>query len=124
MGSCFSFPTELSYGFFDPILSGKGQFPSLYQRAPRNTALALGTVLLLLHFDWIWVVLVVSEDKKGVHFLWGLRGEFDKNGICMAFLENFPIAKGMYFSLAWPFHFREEIHQQTCLASMVTLTYS
>ncbi|KAM6168138.1 vomeronasal type-2 receptor 116-like [Erethizon dorsatum] len=43
---------QLTYGPFDPILSDHGQFPSLYQMAPKDTSLAHGMVSLMLHFSW------------------------------------------------------------------------
>lgn len=74
--------------------------------APRNTALALGMVRLMLHFGWTWVGLAISEDTKGIQFLWDLSGEMDKNGICVAFVEMIPITERAYFSLAWQYHYR------------------
>uniref|UniRef100_G1TSI7 G-protein coupled receptors family 3 profile domain-containing protein n=1 Tax=Oryctolagus cuniculus TaxID=9986 RepID=G1TSI7_RABIT len=97
---------QLTYGSFDPILSDRSQFPSIYQMAPRNTALALGMVRLMLHFGWTWVGLAISEDMKGIQFLWDLTGEMDKNGICVAFVEMIPITERAYSSLAWQYHYR------------------
>lgn len=87
MRSCISLPLYLTYGSLDPILSDRSQFPSLYQVAPRNTALALDVVLLMLHFDWTWVGLAISKDRKGVQFFRDLRGEMERNGMCVAFVE-------------------------------------
>ncbi|KAM5237995.1 vomeronasal type-2 receptor 116-like [Ctenodactylus gundi] len=54
---------QLVFGSFNPRLSDKGRFPSLYQLAPKDTALALGMVSLMLHFGWTWVGLVIAEDS-------------------------------------------------------------
>ncbi|KAM5237901.1 vomeronasal type-2 receptor 116-like [Ctenodactylus gundi] len=43
---------QLSFGSFDPLLSDNGQFPSLYQTAPKDASLALAMVSLMLHFGW------------------------------------------------------------------------
>ncbi|KAM5237954.1 vomeronasal type-2 receptor 116-like [Ctenodactylus gundi] len=56
----YRFP-QLTFGSFEPMLSDNGQFPSLYQMAPQDTALALGMVSLMLHFGWTWVGLVITE---------------------------------------------------------------
>ncbi|XP_071068902.1 vomeronasal type-2 receptor 116-like [Dasypus novemcinctus] len=95
---------QLTYGFYDPNLSDDGQFPSIYQMAPKDTSLALGMVSLMLHFSWTWVGLAISEDKRGFHFLWDLREEMDRNGVCAAFVEMIPITERSYFSLDWQYH--------------------
>lgn len=43
--------------------------------ASRVAALALGTMVLLLHVGWTWVGLFVSGDVKGEWFLWDLKEE-------------------------------------------------
>lgn len=91
---------------FDPILCDRSQFPSLYQMAFRNTALALGMVLLMLHFDWIWVGLVLSEDKKGRQSLWDFWGQMDSSSSWVAFVEMIPDTQRVYFSLTWQYHLR------------------
>ncbi|KAM5237991.1 vomeronasal type-2 receptor 116-like [Ctenodactylus gundi] len=60
---------QLAFGSFNSKMSDKGQFPSLYQLAPKDTALALGMVSLMLHFGWTWVGLVIAEGQKGLQFL-------------------------------------------------------
>ncbi|KAM5237992.1 vomeronasal type-2 receptor 116-like [Ctenodactylus gundi] len=80
---------QLAFGSFNPRLSDKGRFPSLYQLAPKDTALALGMVSLMLHFGWTWVGLVVTEGQKGLQFLSDMRAEMDRNGVCIAFVKTF-----------------------------------
>ncbi|KFO24678.1 Vomeronasal type-2 receptor 26 [Fukomys damarensis] len=64
----YKFP-QVTYSWFDPMLSDSGQFPSLYQVAQKDTSLALGMVSLMLHFSWTWVGLVITEGPKGLQFL-------------------------------------------------------
>nr|XP_058146460.1 vomeronasal type-2 receptor 116-like [Dasypus novemcinctus] len=97
---------QLTYGFYDPNLRDDGQFPSIYQMAPKDTSLALGMVSLMLHFSWTWVGLVISEDKRGFQFLWDFREEMDRNGICAAFVEMIPISEKSYFIFEWHYHLR------------------
>ena len=72
-----------TYGPFDPFLSGKDQFPSLYQMASKDSSLIRGLVWLLLHFGWAWVALLFSDDREGEHFLWDLKAEMLQKGICV-----------------------------------------
>ena len=76
--------------------------------APRDKSLAIGMDSLLLHFSWIWVGLVISEDKEGVEFLSDLRGEMDRNGICAAFVEKIPVTERSYYSRTWPYDLQVE----------------
>ncbi|ELW47389.1 Vomeronasal type-2 receptor 26 [Tupaia chinensis] len=43
---------QVMYGPFDPILSDKDQFPSVYQMDTKDSSLAHGIIWFLLHFDW------------------------------------------------------------------------
>ncbi|XP_071466487.1 LOW QUALITY PROTEIN: vomeronasal type-2 receptor 116-like [Marmota flaviventris] len=68
--------------------------------APKDTTLALGMVSLMVHFSWNWVGLIISEDEKGIRFLSDVRGEMDRNGVCMAFVNMIPITMLLYFTRA------------------------
>ncbi|KAM5237903.1 vomeronasal type-2 receptor 116-like [Ctenodactylus gundi] len=76
------FTFQLTFGSFDPMLKDNGQFPSLYQMAPKDTSLACGMVSLMLHFSWTWVGLVITEGQKGLQFLLEVTAEMDKNKNC------------------------------------------
>lgn len=54
----------MAYGPFDSSLSEKDQFPSLYQLAREDSYLVHGMIGLLLHFDWTWVTLFLSEEGE------------------------------------------------------------
>ncbi|XP_071068895.1 vomeronasal type-2 receptor 116-like [Dasypus novemcinctus] len=97
---------QLAFGLYDPQLSDDGKRSSLYQMAPKDTTLALAMVSVMLHFSWNWVGLVISEDKRGVKFLWDLRAEMDKNGVCAAFLEMIPVTERTISSKDWQYHLR------------------
>ncbi|XP_027621546.1 vomeronasal type-2 receptor 116 [Tupaia chinensis] len=60
---------QVTYGPYDPILSDKNQFPSVYQMATKDSSLTHGIICLLLHFGWTWVALYVSDDMQGEQFL-------------------------------------------------------
>ncbi|XP_069919542.1 vomeronasal type-2 receptor 116-like isoform X1 [Oryctolagus cuniculus] len=74
--------------------------------APRESSLAMGMVSLMLHFHWTWVGLVISEDTRGIQFLWDIRQEMNKNEICEAFVEMLSVTDRTYASLEWHYLFR------------------
>ncbi|XP_044512571.1 vomeronasal type-2 receptor 26-like [Gracilinanus agilis] len=87
---------QISYGHFDSILSDKTKFPSLYQLANRDSSLHRAVVQLMVHFEWTWVGLITTDDMRGEEFLWDLRGDVVKNGICLAFTEKTPVSERRY----------------------------
>ncbi|XP_013362656.1 PREDICTED: vomeronasal type-2 receptor 116-like [Chinchilla lanigera] len=94
----YKFP-QFAFGSFDPVLSDNGQFPSLYQTAPKDTSLALGMVSLMLHFSWTWVGLVIAEGQKGLQFLSDVKREMDGNRVCVAFVKVIPSVLVSYTSV-------------------------
>ncbi|XP_062035329.1 vomeronasal type-2 receptor 116-like [Lepus europaeus] len=87
---------QITYGPFDPMLSERDKFPSLYQMANSDSSLACGMLSLLLHFGWIWVVIFVSNDIKGEHFLREIQTEMVKKGVCLAYSVKLPDTKSRY----------------------------
>ncbi|XP_068959142.1 vomeronasal type-2 receptor 26-like [Petaurus breviceps papuanus] len=88
----YRFP-QLTYGPFDPALSDKVQFPSLYQMAPQDSSLHMGIVQLLLHFGWTWVGLIITDDMRGEKFLWDMGEEMRRNKVCVAITEKIPVSE-------------------------------
>ncbi|OBS65597.1 hypothetical protein A6R68_05863, partial [Neotoma lepida] len=43
-------------------------------------------VSLVLHFNWSWVGLAISDDDQGIQFLSDLRGETEVKRVCLAFV--------------------------------------
>ncbi|KAM5237926.1 vomeronasal type-2 receptor 116-like [Ctenodactylus gundi] len=78
---------QITFGSFDPMLTGYDQLPSIYQMAPKDTYLATAMVSLMLHFSWTWVGLVIAEGQKGLQFLSDVRAEMDRNRVCVAFVK-------------------------------------
>ncbi|XP_051684402.2 vomeronasal type-2 receptor 116-like [Oryctolagus cuniculus] len=95
---------QLTLGSFEPLLSDSGQFPSLYQMAPKDTSLAHGMVSLMLHFSWTWVGLAISDLPKGIQFMSNLKVEMQKNGICVDFVELIPATEESYNSFGRLYH--------------------
>uniref|UniRef100_A0A8C2UYL0 Vomeronasal type-2 receptor 116-like n=1 Tax=Chinchilla lanigera TaxID=34839 RepID=A0A8C2UYL0_CHILA len=82
----YRFP-QVTFGSYDPMLKENGQFPSLYQVSQKDTSLALGMVSLMLHFNWTWVGLVITEGHKGRRFLSDVQAEMGRNRVCAAFVK-------------------------------------
>ncbi|XP_008584644.1 PREDICTED: vomeronasal type-2 receptor 116-like [Galeopterus variegatus] len=83
---------QITYGPFHPNLNDKDQFPTLYQMTTKDSILVHGIIRLLLHFGWTWVEVFISDDIKGEQFLWELKSEMVKYGICVGFTAKFPAA--------------------------------
>ncbi|KAL6093454.1 hypothetical protein STEG23_013881, partial [Scotinomys teguina] len=81
---------QITIGQFDTILSDRVQYNSLYQTAPKDTSLSHGIVILMVHFSWTWVGLVLVDDYEGAEILSDLRGEMDSSRVCMTFVVRIP----------------------------------
>ncbi|XP_076420483.1 vomeronasal type-2 receptor 116-like isoform X1 [Peromyscus maniculatus bairdii] len=91
---------QLTYGPFHTILSDHEKFPYLYQMAPKVTALPLAMVSLMLHFNWNWIGLAISDSDQGTQFLSYLRTEMETNAVCFAFVSIIPVNMNLYISRA------------------------
>ncbi|KAL6083942.1 hypothetical protein STEG23_026603, partial [Scotinomys teguina] len=80
----------INFGQFDTILSDRLQFSSLYQTASKDTSLSYGIVILMVHFSWTWVGLVLIDGHNGAEILSQFRREMDRNRVCVAFVELIP----------------------------------
>ncbi|OBS59356.1 hypothetical protein A6R68_09519, partial [Neotoma lepida] len=96
----YKFP-QLTVGPFDPILSDRSQFYSLYQMAPKDTSLSLAMVSLMLHFGWTWVGLIVPDDHRGIQFLSDIRKNMENNQVCTAFVEMIPSTWNAFSKTFW-----------------------
>ncbi|XP_027289727.1 vomeronasal type-2 receptor 116-like isoform X2 [Cricetulus griseus] len=96
----YKFP-QLTFGPFDTILSEHRQISSLYQVAHKDTSLFLGIASLMLHFHWTWVGLFIIDDDKGAQTLSDLKGDLEKNGVCIAFVEMILVTRGSFLTTSW-----------------------
>nr|XP_044997242.1 vomeronasal type-2 receptor 116-like [Jaculus jaculus] len=108
---------QIHYGPFHPILSDHNQYPYLYQIAPKETRLSFAIVSLMLHFNWTWMGLVISDDDQGIQFLSDIREKMQGNELCLAFLNVIPLNMKLYNTRA------EKYYKQivTSLANVVTI---
>lgn len=56
--------------------------------SPKETIQPNGILQLLLHFHWIWVGLIVSDDDDGESFVQILTSLLAENSICVAYLHR------------------------------------
>ncbi|XP_076783580.1 vomeronasal type-2 receptor 116-like [Arvicanthis niloticus] len=96
----FKFP-QLSFGPYDPLLSDRSQYSSLYQMAPKDTSLTLGIVSLIVHFRWSWVGLILPDDHKGNKILSDFRDETERKRVCIAFVKMIPVIWTSHFNKFW-----------------------
>ncbi|XP_059109626.1 vomeronasal type-2 receptor 116-like [Peromyscus eremicus] len=68
--------------------------------AAKDTALALARVSLMIHFNWNWVGLAISDDDQSLQFLSDLRGETEIQRVCLAFVIVIPVNMELYMSRA------------------------
>ncbi|XP_077774237.1 vomeronasal type-2 receptor 26-like [Podarcis muralis] len=81
---------QLSYSSFDPVLSEKTHFSSMYRLAPNEDPQYDGIVQLLMYFGWNWIGLLVSSDDSGETFLRYLRPKLLQNNLCPAWTVVIP----------------------------------
>ncbi|XP_051004372.1 vomeronasal type-2 receptor 116-like [Acomys russatus] len=96
----FKFP-QLSFGPYDPILSDRSQYSSLYQMAPKDTSLSLGIVSLLIHFRWSWVGLILPDDHIGNKILSDFRDDMERKRVCIAFVKMIPATWTLFYNKDW-----------------------
>ncbi|XP_021004811.1 vomeronasal type-2 receptor 116-like [Mus caroli] len=96
----FRFP-QITFGPYDPFLSDRGQYPSLYQMAPKDTSLSLAIVSLMVHFRWSWIGLILPDDHKGNKILSDFRQEMERKRICTAFVKMIPATWTSSFVKFW-----------------------
>nr|XP_044997329.1 vomeronasal type-2 receptor 116-like [Jaculus jaculus] len=108
---------QIHYGQFHPVLSDHFLYPYLYQIAPKETRLPFAIVSLMLHFNWTWMGLVISDDDQGIQFLSDFREKIQGNEICLAFLNVIPVNMKLYNTKA------EKYYKQimTSLANVVII---
>uniref|UniRef100_A0ACB8EW10 Uncharacterized protein n=1 Tax=Sphaerodactylus townsendi TaxID=933632 RepID=A0ACB8EW10_9SAUR len=82
-----SLATKLPYGSFTPKQNAK-QLTSTFYMVSNTSHQHLGITLLLQHFGWRWVGLLVTDDDDGEHFLQVLEPQLSQSEICLAFTER------------------------------------
>ncbi|XP_054832657.1 vomeronasal type-2 receptor 26-like [Eublepharis macularius] len=81
---------KVTYGFLDPAMNEKTQFPFLFRMAPNEALQHVGIVHLLKHFGWNWIGLLTADDDSGETFLQNLLPRLFRSNICIALKEIIP----------------------------------
>ncbi|XP_054850286.1 vomeronasal type-2 receptor 26-like [Eublepharis macularius] len=95
---------QLSYGSVLSGLNDRRLFSSLYQMVPNDVYQYNGIVQLLVHFQWVWVGIFVTDDENGETFLQILLPLLSQSGICFAFIDRIQtmthvdVIIGLFFS--------------------------
>ena len=69
--------------------------------APKDTNLSFAIVLLLLHFSWSWVGLILPDDHRGTQILSEFTEDMESNNICIAFLKLIPGTMNSFSNKLW-----------------------
>lgn len=81
---------QLTYGSFAPGGSDAAQPSSFYRTVSNEDNQIRGIILLLQHFNWRWVGLLVMDDDNGDRFLQAFEPLLSTNQICSAFSKRIP----------------------------------
>uniref|UniRef100_A0A8D2KQY9 G-protein coupled receptors family 3 profile domain-containing protein n=1 Tax=Varanus komodoensis TaxID=61221 RepID=A0A8D2KQY9_VARKO len=80
--------TIIAYSVLSPAADVKMILPSFYRMIPNEANQYTGIVQLLLHFQWIWIGVIVSDDDKGEQFLQQLLPMLSQQGICTPVIKK------------------------------------
>ncbi|KAM9329446.1 vomeronasal type-2 receptor 26-like [Gastrophryne carolinensis] len=76
----------ISYGATDPIFTNKQMFSSFFRTLPNDRILCLAIVLLLKHFNWTWIGVILTDDYTGEKQSQELIKMAATYGICIEFI--------------------------------------
>ncbi|KAF7234952.1 hypothetical protein EYD10_18178, partial [Varanus komodoensis] len=79
---------QIAYSVLSPAADVKMILPSFYRMIPNEANQYTGIVQLLLHFQWIWIGVIVSDDDKGEQFLQQLLPMLSQQGICTPVIKK------------------------------------
>ncbi|XP_063158733.1 vomeronasal type-2 receptor 26-like [Candoia aspera] len=80
---------QVAYGSA-PVIDDSTQAVFLHQAFPNEDLQIEGMIQLLLHFQWIWIGLIVQSAEKRDRFLQNRLAIFSQKGICFDFVEELP----------------------------------
>ncbi|XP_066486023.1 vomeronasal type-2 receptor 26-like [Tiliqua scincoides] len=82
---------QIAYCVQVPVSNVKMRFPSFYRMVPNEAHQYRGIALLLQHFQWTWVGIVVSDDDDGERFAESMTKMLSEHRICTAFSKKLTV---------------------------------
>ncbi|KAK9397893.1 type-2 vomeronasal receptor [Crotalus adamanteus] len=80
---------QILYGS-SSIIKDKTKEDFFHKMFPNETHHYWGILELLLHFRWIWIGVIISDDDNGDGFVQCVLPLYSQKGICVEFLETIP----------------------------------
>ncbi|XP_039180249.1 vomeronasal type-2 receptor 26-like [Crotalus tigris] len=80
---------QILYGS-SSIIKDKTKEDFFHKMFPNETHHYWGILELLLHFRWIWIGVIISDDDNGDGFVQYVLPLYSQKGICVEFLETIP----------------------------------
>ncbi|KAM6449042.1 vomeronasal type-2 receptor 26-like [Liasis olivaceus] len=74
-----------------PVMKDKSPGPPFYQMVPKEDLQYQGILSLLLHFGWIWIGVVITDNDNGERFVQTVSPMFSQKGVCLAFIQKLPV---------------------------------
>ncbi|XP_070586509.1 vomeronasal type-2 receptor 26-like [Erythrolamprus reginae] len=107
---------------YSPTRMMKDKSPGLpfYQMVPKEELQYEGILALLLNFRWIWIGVVIMDNKNGERFVQTVLPMFSQKGVCLAFIHKIPVVT-FISDLFEMLHKGEKIYD-TLISSKVTVT--
>ncbi|XP_062993088.1 vomeronasal type-2 receptor 26-like [Elgaria multicarinata webbii] len=81
---------QLLYGS-TPEINNKNQAVFNHQMLPNVDIQNYGILQLLLHFGWTWIGIMTMSNDNGERFVHNMVPMFSQRGICLDFIEKFPV---------------------------------
>ncbi|KAM9329445.1 vomeronasal type-2 receptor 26-like [Gastrophryne carolinensis] len=78
--------SQISYGATDSLFSNKQMFPSFFRTLPSDQVQFLAITLLLKHFNWTWIGVILTNDYAGENQGQELRKVADAYDICIEYI--------------------------------------
>ncbi|KAM6449043.1 vomeronasal type-2 receptor 26-like [Liasis olivaceus] len=74
-----------------PVMKDKSPGLPFYQMVPKEDLQYQGILSLLLHFGWIWIGMVITDNDNGERFVQTVSPMFSQKGVCLAFIQKIPV---------------------------------
>ncbi|XP_069856125.1 vomeronasal type-2 receptor 1-like isoform X1 [Dipodomys merriami] len=84
------FLPQVGYASTCSLLSDEFQFPSYFRTIASDTIQSQAMVKLILHFGWVWVGTIATDDDYGKYGVKVFKENLESANLCVAFSETIP----------------------------------